>query len=117
MRQTEPNPDFRSQNRTDFDSRRGTLNLGLALNYAYACIYVHMCVVRRHAGAGKQSRMHPFRERAPARAGGPRGGRGFRAGPGRVISPARRGSIMLTPIKPIPSPTDVTYQLSKAIEK
>ena len=54
-------------------------------------------VVRRCAGAGKHFQLNPFGFRAPACAGRPRGGRGFRAGPGRVISPARRGSIMLTP--------------------
>ena len=46
--------------------------------------FQNSCVVRRNAGAGKNFQLNPFGERAPARAGGPRGGRGFRAGPGRV---------------------------------
>ena len=48
--------------------------------------FQNSCVVRRYAGAGKHFKPNPFGERAPACAGRPRGGRGFRAGPGRVIS-------------------------------
>ena len=63
-----------------------------------------------HGGAGEHFQLNPFGGRAPAYAGRPRGGRGFRAGPGRVVSPARRGSIiiMLTPNVSLTSPADVT---------
>ena len=48
---------------------------------------------RAYASAGKHFQMHPFEARAPAFAGGPRGGRGFRAGPGRGMPPAARVSV------------------------
>ena len=79
-----------------------------------ACICTGVWVARRCAGAGechgKHFQPNPFGDRAgaPACAGRPRarprGGRGFRAGPGRVVSPAWRGPVILTPIrKPNPA--------------
>ena len=49
--------------------------------------------------AGIRSQCKADCEQHPKTTGGPRGGRGFRGGPGREIPPARRGSIMLTPIR------------------
>ena len=45
------------------------------------CMRTGVCVVRRYAGAGKHLQLNRFGGRAPACAGRPRGGRGFRAGP------------------------------------
>ena len=59
--------------------------------------------------AGKHFQMDPFGCRVPAFTGGPRGGRGFRAGPGRVVSPARVYHADANTLS-LPSPVDVKFK-------